>query len=112
MTGELGSYRWEAAPPSVAMCRHVDCVIEGPNPAQTLTVIQGETVTLRYDPALPVESVVTSVWNGAPGSATFVVPASNPAPLTSLSGPGSDDHHRATRPAGATNRGSQVFLTG
>ena len=79
MAGELGSYCWEAAPPSVAMCRHVDYVQEGPNPAQTLTVTQGETVTLRFDPAMAVESVVTSVWNGEPGSPTLVVPASNPA---------------------------------
>ena len=79
VTGELGSYCWEAAPPSVAMCRHVDYVLEGPNPAQTLTVIQGETVTLRFDPAMAVESVVAGVWNAAPGSATLAVPASNPA---------------------------------
>lgn len=79
VTGELGSYCWEAAPPSVAMCRHVDYVLEGPNPGQTLTVIQGETVTLRYDPAMAVESVATTVWNAPPGSANVAVSASNPA---------------------------------
>ncbi|MDQ3640095.1 MAG: hypothetical protein M3450_01180 [Actinomycetota bacterium] len=79
VTGEVGSYCWEAAPPSVGECRHVDYFFGGPNPAQALTVTQGETVTLRYDPALAVESVVVTVWGGASGSATLAVPASNPA---------------------------------
>ena len=63
----------------MGMCRHVDYVLEGPNPAQAITVTQGETVTLRYDPALAVESVAVTIWNGVPGSATLTVPAANPA---------------------------------
>lgn len=78
VAGELGSFAWPQAD-GTTVARIVDYVIEGPNPAQALTVTQGETLTLRFEPALTVATLSAGVWPGGPNNPSLAVPASNPS---------------------------------
>ena len=63
VTGDLGSYCWPQ-PDGGGFCRHVDFVLEGPNPTETLTVAQAEALTLRFEPSLDVATLSVAVWSG------------------------------------------------
>jgi hypothetical protein len=77
VSGELGSFAWPQSDGTM-VARIVDFV-DGPNPAQELTVTQGETLTLRFAPDLPVATLTASVWPGGQGSPPLAVPAANPS---------------------------------
>ena len=78
VAGELGSFAWPQSD-GTTVARIVDYVLDGPNPAQTLLVTQGETLTLRFDPALPVATVTAGVWPGGPNNPAIAIPPSNPS---------------------------------
>ena len=87
VAGELGSFAWPQADGTM-LARIVDYVVEGPNPAQTLTATQGETLTLRFEPAPPVATLTAGVWPGGPNSPSLAVPAANPARFVMTLAPG------------------------
>lgn len=87
VTGELGSFAWPLADGTM-QARIVDYVLEGPNPAQTLTVTQGETLALRFEPAPPVATLTIGVWPGGPNSPSLAVPAANPSRFVMTLAPG------------------------
>ena len=87
VTGELGSFTWPQAD-GTTVARIVDYVPEGPNPAQTLTVTQGETVTLRFEPALQVAVLTLGVWPGGPNNPALAAPAANPSRFVMTLTPG------------------------
>ena len=87
VTGELGSFAWPQ-PDGTMVARIVDYVLEGPNPAQTLTATQGETLTLRFEPAPPVATLTVGVWPGGPNNPSLAVPAANPSRFVMTLAPG------------------------
>ena len=87
VTGELGSFAWPQ-PDGTTIGRIVDYVVEGPNPAQVLTVTQGETLTLQFQPALPVATLTVGVWPGGPDNPTIAVAAANPSRFVTTLAPG------------------------
>ena len=78
VVGELGSFAWPQADGTM-VARIVDYVLEGPNPAQTLTATQGETLTLRFEPAPPLATLTVGVWPGGPNSPSLAVAVANPS---------------------------------
>ena len=87
VVGELGSFAWPQ-PDGTMVARIVDYVLEGPNPAQTLTATQGETLTLRFEPAPPVATLTVGVWPGGPNNPSLAVPAANPSRFVMTLAPG------------------------
>ena len=87
VTGELGSFAWPQADGTM-VARIVDYVAEGPNPAQTLTVTQGETLTVRFEPAPPVATLTVGVWPGGPNNPSLAAPAANPSRFVMTLAPG------------------------
>lgn len=87
VTGELGSFAWPQADGTM-VARIVDYVLEGPNPAQTLTATQGETLTLSFQPAPPVATLTVGVWPGGPNNPSLAVPAANPSRFVMTLAPG------------------------
>ena len=87
VVGELGSFAWPQADGTM-VARIVDFVIEGPNPAQTLTVTQGETLALNFQPAPPVATLTVGVWPGGPNNPSLAVPAANPSRFVMTLAPG------------------------
>lgn len=87
VSGDLGSFAWPQAD-GTTVARVVDYVAEGPNPAQTLTATQGEMLTLRFTPDLPVATLMAAVWQGGPGDGSLAVPADNPTRFAMTLAPG------------------------
>ena len=87
VTGELGSFAWPQAD-GTSVARIVDYVLEGPNPAQTLTATQGETLTLSFQPAPPVATLTVGVWPGGLNNPSLAVPAANPSRFVMTLPPG------------------------
>lgn len=87
VTAELGSFAWPQ-PDGTTIARIVDYVTEGPNPAQTLTVTQGEMLTLQFQPVLSVATLTVGVWPGGPNNPTIAVPPANPSRFAVTLAPG------------------------
>ncbi len=78
VTGELGSFCWPQREGTTA-CRIVDYAEgQGPNPATSLPVTQGETLTLRFETSVPVATLRVA----GPDGAAIAAPTANPSRFT------------------------------
>lgn len=78
VAGDFSSQCWPQGGGTV-LCGHVDFVAPGPDPETSLTVTEGEVITLRYEPALPLATLHVGVWPGGPNNPSLAAPATNPS---------------------------------
>ena len=77
VSGDPGSWCWPQSNGQtlcLALAR-----IGPPDPAASLPVMQGETITLRIETAVPVVGLRVGVWTGGPPNPPIEAPVANPS---------------------------------
>jgi hypothetical protein len=87
VVGDLSFQCWPMSN-GILECGVVDYTEPGPDPATSLTVTQGEVLTLRYEPALALATLQVYVWPGGPNRPALSAPATNPSKFTMDLAPG------------------------
>lgn len=86
VAGESGSWCWPQSNGNV-LCRALSR-IGPPDPAASLPVAQGETVTLLFETAIPVVGLRVGIWTGGPPNPPIDAPVGNPSRFTINLAPG------------------------